>query len=108
MVKKKNEKEKIKKEFANFAEKISKLESLKHELELMNTRGFEQEAKLIKAKIKDAYFSVIVAYLNTVFVRVFGKEYGLLGVYSNKLPKMKFLLSTLLCLLPLIIILEAN
>jgi len=46
-----------------------------------------------KIKIKDMYAGPMVAFLNTMFVRLFGKEYGLLGVYSTKLPKLKFLLA---------------
>jgi len=43
--------------------------------------------------IKNSYFSVIVNFLNSILVRVFAKEYGLLGLYSVEIPKMKFLLS---------------
>jgi hypothetical protein len=50
MVKKKGN---VKKEFANFADKISKLESLRYELNTLDTRGFETEVKLIKSKLKN-------------------------------------------------------
>ena len=43
----------IQKEFNEFAEKIAKLESLKHELDALDTKGFESEARLIRAKLKD-------------------------------------------------------
>ena len=43
----------IQKEFNDFAEKIAKLESLKHELEILDTKGFETDVKLIRAKLKD-------------------------------------------------------
>lgn len=46
-----------------------------------------------KTKLKDSHFAPMVGFLNTLFVRVYGKEFGLLGVYSVKLPKLKFLLS---------------
>ena len=46
-------KEDVKKEFESFARKISKLESLKHELDALDTRDFRQEAKVIKIKLKD-------------------------------------------------------
>jgi len=43
----------IQKEFNEFAEKIARLESLKHELDALDTKGFETEVKLIRAKLKD-------------------------------------------------------
>lgn len=43
----------IKREFDEFASKISRLEALKHELSTLNTKGFESEANLIKASLKD-------------------------------------------------------
>ena len=43
----------VKREFANFAGKISKLESLRQELNALDTRGFKIEAKLIRAKLRD-------------------------------------------------------
>ena len=50
MVKKKED---VKKEFTNFAKKIAEIESLKQELNALNAKGFETEAKLIKSKLKD-------------------------------------------------------
>jgi hypothetical protein len=46
-----------------------------------------------KYKIKPVYFEAISNWLNTVFVMVFGKEYGLLGAYSNEVEKLKFLIA---------------
>jgi len=46
-----------------------------------------------KAKFPDKFSSVISTYLMTVFFRIFGKEYGLLGRYSTQIPKLKFLTS---------------
>lgn len=43
----------IQREFNAFAEKIARLESLKHELDALDTKGFETEAKVIRAKLKD-------------------------------------------------------
>ena len=43
----------IQKEFNEFAEKIAKLESLKHELDALNTGGFETDVRIIQAKLKD-------------------------------------------------------
>jgi hypothetical protein len=45
--------ENIKKEFDEFAQKIAVLETMRHELDALDTRGFEQEAKLIRARLKD-------------------------------------------------------
>jgi len=46
-----------------------------------------------KLKVKDAYYSPISQFLTTMFVRIFGKEFGLLGSYATELPKLKFLIS---------------
>lgn len=35
----------------------------------------------------------ISAYLLSTFIRVFGKEYGLIGTYSTQIPKLKFMIS---------------
>ena len=35
----------------------------------------------------------ITAYLLSVFIRLFGKEYGLIGIYSTQIPKLKFVIS---------------
>ncbi len=46
-----------------------------------------------KYKIKDIYFVQITNWLTTIFVRIFGKEYGLLGSYTDQISKLKFLLA---------------
>lgn len=46
-----------------------------------------------KVKINESYASVIISYLLSVFIRLFGKDYGLLGIYSNQINKLKFLIS---------------
>lgn len=46
-----------------------------------------------KYRINESYVSTIVNYFLTMFIRLFGKEYGLLGVYSNEIVKLKFLIS---------------
>ena len=43
--------------------------------------------------IKNSYYSIIVGYLTSVLVRIFAKEYGLLGLYSDRITKLKFLIS---------------
>ena len=44
-------------------------------------------------KIQDIYARSIVNYLNSMLVRVFGKDYGLTETYAGSIPKLKFLLS---------------
>jgi hypothetical protein len=46
-----------------------------------------------KYKIKSDYFVQISNWLTTIFVMIFGKEYGLLGGYQNEVPKLKFLIA---------------
>ncbi|MBI5803539.1 hypothetical protein HY448_02535 [Candidatus Pacearchaeota archaeon] len=43
----------IKRDFADFAKKIAKLESFKHEISSLDTKGFENEVSVIKAKLND-------------------------------------------------------
>lgn len=47
-----------------------------------------------KFEMKLNYAEPIINFLGSVFVRIFGKEFGLLGAYQSELPKVKFLLST--------------
>ena len=44
-----------------------------------------------RAKIDDKYFVTISNFLISIFIRLFGKSYGLLGIYSTEIPKLKFL-----------------
>jgi hypothetical protein len=37
--------------------------------------------------------SAVINYLLSVFIRLFGKKYGLLGIYSREINKLKFLIS---------------
>lgn len=46
-----------------------------------------------KAKVSEIYAQPIVNYLNSVFVRVFGKDYGLTETYAARIAKLKFLLA---------------
>jgi len=43
--------------------------------------------------VSDSYASVIVRYLLSFLVQVFGKEFGLVSIYSVRIPKLKFLLA---------------
>ena len=46
-----------------------------------------------KVKVTDRYAKVIADYLVSVFIRLFGKQYGLLGSFSTQIPKLKFLVN---------------
>ena len=46
-----------------------------------------------KVKVKESQAGSFVDYFLAVFVRLFGKEYGLVGTYAEKIPELKFLLS---------------
>jgi len=46
-----------------------------------------------RQSIPDRFAGHITAYLLSVFMRIFGKEYGLVGVYSTQIPKLKFMIS---------------
>lgn len=43
--------------------------------------------------IPDKIAPHITAFLLSVFIRLFGKEYGLIGIYSTQIPKLKFVIS---------------
>lgn len=42
--------------------------------------------------IKTEYFQYISNFLISIFIRLFGKAYGLLGIYSTEISKLKFLI----------------
>ncbi len=46
-----------------------------------------------KAVIPSRFAQIIISYLLSTLVKVFGKEYGLLGIYSVQIPKFKFIIS---------------
>lgn len=46
-------KKKIKKEFDEFANKVAKLEAMRHEVNSLDTTGFQPRVKIIKAKLKN-------------------------------------------------------
>lgn len=46
-----------------------------------------------KNKISESYIKTIINYLLSFFVQLFGKEYGLVGIYSTGIPKLKFLIA---------------
>ena len=46
-----------------------------------------------KYDIKTSYFDTIVSFILSMVVQMFGREYGLIGKFSNEIPKLKFLIS---------------
>lgn len=44
-------------------------------------------------KVPERFAPVVTTFLLSVFMRIFGKEYGLLGYYSTQIPKLKFVIS---------------
>ena len=46
-----------------------------------------------KIKIGETYAEVITNFLLSVFIRVFGREYGLLGAYAQSIAELKFLIA---------------
>lgn len=46
-----------------------------------------------KVNIQEIYAQPIVNFLTSMFVRVFGKDYGLTETYASSIPKLKFLLA---------------
>jgi hypothetical protein len=46
-----------------------------------------------KKKIPDIYAKSIIAFLTSMFIRVFGKDYGLTETYAGSIPKLKFLIA---------------
>jgi hypothetical protein len=43
--------------------------------------------------IQETYAKIIVNYLLSFYVQVFGKTYGLVGIYSRNIPKLKYLIA---------------
>lgn len=43
--------------------------------------------------IKNSYFTIISSYLLSMFISIFGKEYGLFGFYSTNISKLSFLVN---------------
>lgn len=44
-----------------------------------------------KTKVTEKYSEVMSSFLLSVLIRLFGKQYGLLGSFSREIPKLKFL-----------------
>lgn len=43
-------------------------------------------------RVKSNYSTVIISFLTSMFVQLFGREYGLLGKYSMQISRLKFLI----------------
>jgi hypothetical protein len=46
-----------------------------------------------KSKVPDIYAKSIISFLSSIFIRVFGKDYGLTETYAGSIPKLKFLIA---------------
>lgn len=46
-----------------------------------------------KFKISESYANIIVNFLLSFYVKAFGRKYGLVGIYSSGIPKLKFLIA---------------
>ncbi len=46
-----------------------------------------------RVEINPKYYSIFSTFLLSVFIRLFGKEYGLLGTYASEIPRLSFLIS---------------
>lgn len=46
-----------------------------------------------KAKISESYISVIVNFWLSLYVKAFGRKFGLVGIYSAGIPKLKFMVA---------------
>ena len=44
-----------------------------------------------RVKVSDSYAPVIANYILSLLIRLFGKQYGLLGSFATEIPKLKFL-----------------
>lgn len=47
-----------------------------------------------KIKIRDSYYPIITNYFTSILIRLFGKQFGLLGRYSSEILTLKFLTSS--------------
>ena len=55
--------------------------------------------KFIKdTKVPDNFAGTVISYFLSLFVKLFGKEYGLLGIYASGIPKLKYMIAVyILC-----------
>lgn len=55
--------------------------------------GYAFRQFIKKVKIPDTVAGPIIAYYLSVFIKLFGKEFGLLGIYASGIPKLKFFIA---------------
>jgi len=46
-----------------------------------------------RSGVNERYSSIFASYLTSVFIRLFGKDYGLIGTFATEIPKLKFLIN---------------
>jgi hypothetical protein len=46
-----------------------------------------------KVEVKNNYAGIFINYYLSMFIRLFGKQFGLLGTYTSEIPKLKFLIA---------------
>lgn len=46
-----------------------------------------------KYKISESYAKIIINFLLSFYVKAFGRDYGLVAIYSSAIPKLKFLIA---------------
>jgi len=55
--------------------------------------GYAFRQFIKKISVPDNFSGVITSYYLSLFIKVFGKEYGLLGIYASGIPKLKFMIA---------------
>jgi len=55
--------------------------------------GYSFREFIKRIKISDSYSGPIIAFFLSVFIKLFGKEFGLLGIYASGIPKLKFFIA---------------
>lgn len=46
-----------------------------------------------RSGVNERYSSIFSSYLTSLFIRLFGKDYGLIGTFATEIPKLKFLIN---------------
>ena len=75
-------------------EKIKQLHLQKKLPILVGCSGFYLDSLINnKVKVKDSYFSPISGFFLSMMIGLFGKQYGLLATYSNRITELNFLVN---------------
>ena len=70
-------KKEVKREFNKFADAVARLEAVKRRLGVLDTKGFEKEAGLIRARLKDVNsVSYVERAVRELEKKVVGKKRG--------------------------------